>query len=208
MAQKTNLKAAPRARTGSGLLKQMRREGWLPSVIYGRGAENLNLKVDAKTFAEVIAHSSSENIVVNLEIEGEGTRLAFLQAIQHDPLTGAALHADFLAIDSKTEITAHIPAHLVGEAPGVKAGGVVEQYLHALEITCLPDQLPETIDIDISGLQLGDSLHIGDVKYPAGVKPAQPAEVVIIHIGRAGAGSTETETAAEGAEAAPAAAAE
>ncbi len=208
MAQKTNLKAAPRARTGSGLLKQMRREGWLPSVIYGRGAENLNLKVDAKTFAEVIAHSSSENIVVNLEIEGEGTRLAFLQAIQHDPLTGLALHADFLAIDSKTEITAHIPAHLVGEAPGVKAGGVVEQYIHALEITCLPDQLPETIDIDISGLQLGDSLHVGDVKYPEGVKPAQPAEVVIIHIGRAGSGSTETETAGEeGAEAAPAVAA-
>ena len=196
MAQKTNLKAAPRARTGSGLLKQMRREGWLPSVIYGRGTDNMNLKVDAKTFAEVIAHSSSENIVVNLEIEGEGTRLAFLQAIQHDPLTGAALHADFLAIDSKTEITAHIPAHLVGEAPGIKAGGVVEQYIHALEITCLPDQLPETIDIDISGLQLGESLHVGDVKYPAGVRPTQPAEVVIIHIGRAGSGATETEAAA------------
>jgi large subunit ribosomal protein L25 len=141
---------------------------------------------------------------VNLDIEGEGTRLAFLQAIQHDPLTGAALHADFLAIDSKTEITAHIPAHLVGEAPGVKTGGVVEQYIHALEITCLPDQLPETIDIDISGLQLGDSLHVGDVKYPAGVKPTQPAEVVIIHIGRAGSGSTEAETGTEGA--APAAA--
>lgn len=199
MAQKTNLKAAPRARTGSGLLKQMRREGWLPSVIYGRGTENMNLKVDAKTFAEVIAHSSSENIVVNLEIEGEGTRLAFLQAIQHNPLTGAALHADFLAIDGKTEITAHIPAHLVGEAPGIKAGGVVEQYIHALEITCLPDQLPETIDIDISTLQLGDSLHIGDVKYPAGVRPTQPAEVVIIHIGRAGSGATEAEASSGGA---------
>ncbi|MFZ9937425.1 MAG: 50S ribosomal protein L25 [Luteolibacter sp.] len=196
MAQKTNLKAAPRARTGSGLLKQMRREGWLPSVIYGRGTDNMNLKVDAKTFAEVIAHSSSENIVVNLEIESEGTRLAFLQAIQHDPLTGKALHADFLAIDSKTEITAHIPAHLVGEAPGIKAGGVVEQYIHALEITCLPDQLPETIDIDISGLQLGESLHVGDVNYPDGVRPTQPAEVVIIHIGRAGSGATATESAA------------
>ena len=202
MAKNTTLKAAPRARTGSGLLKQMRREGWLPSVIYGRGAENKNLKVDAKTFAEVIAHSSSENIVVNLEIEGEGTRLAFLQAIQHDPLSGAALHADFLAIDSKTEITAHIPARLVGEAPGVKAGGVVEQYIHAIEITCLPDQLPDTIDIDISALQLGDSLHIGDVKYTQGVKPTQPAEVVIIHIGRAGGAEEPAATA----EAAPAAA--
>jgi large subunit ribosomal protein L25 len=200
MAKKTTLKAAPRARTGSGLLKQMRREGWLPSVIYGRGTANKNLKVDAKTFAEVIAHSSSENIVVNLEIEGEGAHMAFLQAIQHDPLTGAALHADFLAIDSKTAITAHIPAHLVGEAPGVKAGGVIEQYIHALEITCLPDQLPESIDIDVSGLGLGDSLHISDVKYPEGVRPTQPGEVVVIHIGRSGGGAAAETTEAEGAE--------
>lgn len=202
MAKKTTIKAAPRARTGSGRLKQMRSEGWLPSVIYGRGMENQNLKVDAKTFAEVIAHSSSENIVVNLEIEGEGTRLAFLQAIQHDPLSGAALHADFLSIDSKTEITAHIPAHLVGEAPGVKAGGVIEQYVHAIEITCLPDDLPETIDVDISSLELGASLHIGEIQYPKGVRPTHASDVVIVHIGRAGSGAESTEASAEAAPAA------
>lgn len=202
MAKKTTLKAATRARTGSGRLNQMRREGWLPSVIYGRGVDNRNLKVDAKSFAELIAHSSSENIVVNLEVEGEGTRLAFLQSIQHDPLSGAALHADFLAIDHNTEITAHIPAHLHGEAPGVKAGGVIEQYVHAIEITCLPDDLPETIEIDISGLQLGDSLHIGEATYPKGCKPTHAADVVIVHIGRAGSAVEETTAAAT--EAAPA----
>jgi large subunit ribosomal protein L25 len=202
MAKKTTLKAAPRARTGSGRLNQMRREGWLPSVIYGRGAANLNLKVDAKSFGELLARSSSENIIVNLEIDGEGTRLAFLQAIQHDPLSGKALHADFLAIDNQTEITAHIPAHLNGDAPGVKAGGVVEQYVHALEITCLPDDLPETIELDISNLQLGDSLHVGEVTYPKGVRPTHAADVVIVHIGRAGAGS---EPEAEATEATPAA---
>lgn len=202
MAKKTTLKAAPRARTGSGRLNQMRREGWLPSVIYGRGAANLNLKVDAKSFGELLARSSSENIVVNLEIDGEGTRLAFLQAIQHDPLSGAALHADFLAIDSKTEITAHIPAHLNGEAPGVKAGGVIEQYVHALEITCLPDDLPETIELDISKLELGDSLHVGEVTYPKGVRPTHAADVVIVHIGRAGSGA-EAEVATTEAAATP-----
>jgi large subunit ribosomal protein L25 len=195
MATKTSIQAAPRARTGSGRLNQMRREGWLPSVVYGRGTENKNLKINAKSFAEVMAHSSSENIVVNLEIDGEGTRLAFLQAVQHDPITGHMLHADFLAIDSKTEITAHIPAHLHGEAPGVKAGGVIEQYVHAIEITCLPDDLPETIHIDISNLQLGDSLHLGDITYPSGVRPTHAAEVVIVHIGRAGAGVVETPAA-------------
>jgi large subunit ribosomal protein L25 len=195
MAKKTSLKAAPRARTGSGRLNQMRREGWLPSVIYGRGTENKNLKVDAKTFSELLAHSSSENILVNLDVEGEGTRLAFLQSVQHDPLSGAALHADFLSIDEKTEITAHIPAHLNGEPVGVKAGGVLEQYVHAIEITCLPNDLPETIEIDVTGLGEGASLHIGDVTYPSGVRPTHAAEVVIAHIGKTGAGVSETATA-------------
>jgi large subunit ribosomal protein L25 len=196
MATKQSLKAAPRARTGSGRLNQMRREGWLPSVIYGRKAENKNLKVDAKAFAELLAHSTSDNILINLDIEGEGTRLAFLQAIQHDAISGAALHADFLAIDDNTEITAHIPVHLNGEAAGVKAGGVVEQYVHTLEIVCLPNDLPDTIEVDISDLALGASLHISELGLPKGVKATHAGEVVVAHLGVPGAGIVEEAPAA------------
>ena len=196
MAKKTTLKAAPRLRTGSGRLNQMRREGWLPSVIYGKGTENINLKVDAKTFADVLARSSSENIIVNLEIEGQGTRLAFLQSIQHDPMSGKALHADFRSIDDNTAITAHIPTHLNGESAGVKAGGLIEQYVHAIEITCLPDDLPETLEVDISALQVGDSLHIGDITYPSGVKPTHAADVVVAHIGKPSSAISEDAAAA------------
>jgi large subunit ribosomal protein L25 len=191
MAKKTSLKAAPRARTGSGRLNQMRREGWVPSVIYGRGTENINLKVDAKTFADVLAHSSSENILVNLEIEGHGTRLAFLQAIQHDSLSGITLHADFREIDENTPIVAHIPTHLNGECVGVKAGGLVEQYVHAIEISCLPNDLPETIEVDISSLEIGASLHIGDITLPAGVRATHAAEVVVAHVGKPAAAISE-----------------
>ncbi|MES2476738.1 MAG: 50S ribosomal protein L25 [Verrucomicrobiota bacterium] len=196
MAKKTSLKAAPRLRTGSGRLNQMRREGWVPSVIYGKGTENINLKVDAKTFTELLAHSSSENILVNLDIEGHGTRLAFLQSVQHDSLSGVTLHADFRAIDEKTAITAHIPTHLNGESAGVKAGGLVEQYVHAIEITCLPNDLPETIEVDISGMQIGESLHIGDITYPAGVKATHAADVVVAHIGKPAAAISEAATPA------------
>ena len=196
MATKQSLKAAPRARTGSGRLNQMRREGWLPSVIYGRKADNKNLKVDAKAFAELLAHSTSDNILINLDIEGEGTRLAFLQAIQHDAISGAALHADFLAIDDNTEITAHIPVHLNGEAAGVKSGGVVEQYVHTLEIVCLPNDLPDTIEVDISGLELGASLHISELGLPKGVKATHAGEVVVAHLGVPGAGVVEEAPAA------------
>lgn len=191
MAKKTSLKAAPRARSGTGRLKQMRREGWVPSVIYGKGTENINLKVDAKTFAELLAHSSSENILVNLDIEGHGVRLAFLQSIQHDSLSGITLHADFRAIDENTAITAHIPTHLNGESVGVKAGGLVEQYVHAIEITCLPNDLPETIEVDISSMEIGASLHIGDIKFPTGVKATHAADVVVAHIGKPAAAVSE-----------------
>jgi large subunit ribosomal protein L25 len=184
MAKKITLKAAPRLRSGSGKLKQMRREGWLPSVVYGRGVENSNLKIDAKTFAELLAHSSSDSLLINLDVEGQGVRSVFLKTIQHDSLTGHAVHVDFLAVDDKTEITANIPVHLIGEAIGVKGGGILEQYAHTLEITCLPDALPDTIDVNIATLQLGESLHIGDLKLPAGVKATHAAEVVVAHIGK------------------------
>ena len=191
MAKKTSLQAAPRARSGTGRLKQMRREGWVPSVIYGKGTENINLKVDAKTFTELLAHSSSENILVNLDIEGHGVRLAFLQSVQHDSLSGITLHADFRAIDENTAITAHIPTHLNGESIGVKAGGLVEQYVHAIEITCLPNDLPETIEVDISAMEIGASLHIGDIKFPSGVKATHAADVVVAHIGKPAAAVSE-----------------
>ena len=84
----------------------------------------------------------------------------------------------------------------------MKLGGVIEQYIHAIEITCLPDDLPETIEVDISGLALGDSLHLGDIKYPKGVRPTHAAEVVVVHIGKPGAGVEEA--AAPAAEAAKA----
>lgn len=197
MATKTNIQAETRARSGSGVLKKLRREGLLPSVIYGKGLENINLKIDAKVFRDILANSSSDNIVVNLEIDGKESRLAFLKDVQYDALTGYALHADFRAIDSDTEITAQIPAQLNGTAPGIKSGGVVEQYVHAIEITCLPNDLPETIEINISNMELGDSLHLGDIAFPAGVKHTLNDDVVVVHIGKAGAGADEIEAADE-----------
>ena len=200
MAKTKTLKAAPRARTGSGVLKQMRREGWIPSVIYGRGVESHNLKVDAATFKDLLAHSTSENILINLDIEGEGTRLAFLKSVQHHPITGAALHVDFLAIDNNTEITAQIPVHFHGECAGVKEGGIVEQFLHSLEITCLPNDLPESIDADISAMLIGDALHIGDIKFSSGVSPTGAADVVVAHITKPAAAVSEGAAGEEAAE--------
>lgn len=179
MAKPQTLKATERTRTGSGVLKQMRREGYVPSVIYGGGAENKNVKVDAKTFGDMLKHAASDSILVNLDIEGSGTQLAFLQDVQHNAITGAILHVDFLAVDDKTEIHANLPLELTGEAVGTTHGGFLDQMLHSIEISCRPQDLPEGISADVTALEIGDALHIGEMIFPEGVKPILNDDVVV-----------------------------
>jgi large subunit ribosomal protein L25 len=198
MAKPKTLKATERARTGSGVLKQMRREGFVPSVIYGGGSENKNVKVDAKVFKDMLNHAASDSILVNLDVEGAGTQLAFLQDVQHNAITGQILHVDFLAVDEKTEIHASLPLELTGEAIGVAGGGFLDQMLHSLEISCRPKDLPENISADIAHLDVGDALHIGDITFPEGVKPILNADVVVALVIKARTPLSEDEEAAEG----------
>jgi large subunit ribosomal protein L25 len=198
MAKPQTLKATERNRTGSGVLKQMRREGFVPSVIYGGGVDNKNVKVDSKTFKDMLKNAASDSILVNLDVEGAGTQLAFLQDVQHDAITGAVLHVDFLAVDEKTEIHASLPLGLTGECLGEAQGGFLDQMLHNLEISCRPQDLPESISADVAHLDVGDALHIGDITFPEGVKPILNADVVVALVIKARTPLSEDEEAAEG----------
>lgn len=198
MAKPQTLKADERARTGSGVLKRMRREGFVPSVVYGGGTENQNVKIDAKTLSDMLNHAASDSILVNLDIEGGKTQLAFLQDVQHDRLSGEILHVDFLAVDAKTEITANLPLELEGEAAGVKAGGVMEHMLHSLEVRCLPNDLPESLEADVSALEIGDQLLIGDMALPEGVEATLGDDVVVALVSKARVVKEDEEEAAEG----------
>jgi len=198
MAKPKTLKAAERARTGSGVLKRMRREGSVPSVVYGGGTDNLNVKIDAKTLRDMLNHAASDSILVNLDIEGGKTQLAFLQDVQHDRLSGEILHVDFLAVDAKTEITANLPLELVGESAGVKAGGVLEHMLHSLEVRCLPNDLPESLEADVSALEIGDQLLTGDMTLPDGVTATLGDDVVVALVSKARVVEEEEDEAAEG----------
>jgi large subunit ribosomal protein L25 len=179
MAKTLTLSATTRQRTGSGVLKQMRREGQLPSVVYGKGQENLNIKVDTKTLTDMLAHSASESILVDLEIDGGKPQSAFLQSTQHDALTGALVHADFLSVTEGMVITASLPVEVHGEPEGVKAGGVLEQLIRDLEISCSPKDLPEIIHANIEHLELGDSISISDLDLPEGVTPTLAGDVLV-----------------------------
>ena len=211
MAKTHSLKAEDRTRTGRGVLKRMRREGFIPSVVYGGGSENRNVKVSAKGIREMLADSASTNVLVDLELDGGSSQLAFLKDLQHDPLSGNVLHVDFIAVDDKSEITAQIPVSLVGEAVGVKLGGQLEQMIYSLEIKCLPKDLPETIEGDASELNVGEVLSVGGMNWPEGVSPTLGQDVVValvaktrVALSEAAAGEEEggadADAASEGAE--------
>lgn len=200
MAKTQSLKAETRQRTGSGVLKQMRREGYLPSVVYGKGKDNLNIKVHTKTLTDILAHSASESILVDLEIDGGAAQTAFLQSTQHNALSGALVHADFLAVTEGMKISASIPVELHGEPAGVKTGGILEQLIRDLEISCSPKDLPEIIHANVEQLGVGDSITIGDLELPDGVTPSLASEVLVAIVNESRATKSAGDLEADGAE--------
>ncbi|MFT6180867.1 MAG: large subunit ribosomal protein L25 [Akkermansiaceae bacterium] len=204
MAKTLSLKAATRKRTGSGVLKQMRRDGELPSVVYGKGSENVNIKVNTKELTDLLAHSSSTSILIDLEIDGGSPLTAFLQSTQKNPLSGHLVHADFLAVTKGMKISASIPVELHGEPAGVKSGGIIEQLIRDLEISCSPKDLPERIEASIESLEVGDSLSIGDLDLPEGVEVSLASDVLVAIVNESRVTKSESGEDEEGAEASPA----
>jgi large subunit ribosomal protein L25 len=200
MAKPQTLIAEERARTGSGVLKQMRREGYIPSVVYGGGSDNKNVKVHAKTFRDMLNNAASDSILVTLDLGDSNSQLAFLQDVQQNAITGEILHVDFLAVNQDTSINAALPLELTGEPEGVKAGGLLEQMLHSLDISCLPKDLPEGITADVSALEIGDALHISEVNFPEGVTPTLGGDVVVAILAKTRTAKSEDDEEGEAAE--------
>ena len=150
MATSHSLKAETRA-CGSGNLKQLRSQGLVPGVVYGPGFDNVNIQVDAREFARMLASAVSEHILVALDINGKIVKV-LLKEVQHNPITNACLHVDFQAVTDTTVIHSIVPVILEGDSAGVALGGVLDQTIHELAIICQVKDLPEAITADISGL--------------------------------------------------------
>lgn len=167
------LKAYQRSQTQRGEVKKLRASGRVPATIYGRQVKPQNLEVNSKEFSDLLHHSVSENLLVDLSVENDAKpkRLALVQEIQHHPLSGHVLHVDFHEVSENETVTVQVPVETTGEAAGVKTGGgVLEHVLFKLKVRCLPKDLPEQILIDVTALEIGKSVHIGEVKAPAGVE--------------------------------------
>ncbi len=179
------LKAYPRALVRRGGVKKLRGSGRVPAVIYGRQAKPQNLEVNAKDFTDLIHRSASENLLVDLSVENDarGRRLALVQEIQHYALDGKVLHVDFHEVAENEKVIVQVPLETTGEAAGVKnSGGVLEHIRFKLKVRCLPKDLPEQLVVDVSHLELGKAIHIGEIKPPAGVEILGDKDIPVIAV--------------------------
>jgi large subunit ribosomal protein L25 len=171
MAKQVKLTAQRREATGRSAIRKLKARGIVPAIVYGGKDKPQPLQVSRRDISLMLSHASGENILVELEITGEkGSRMAMIQEIQHSPVGGDVLHVDFHAVSMDEKIEADVPLEPVGVANGVKNfGGLLEQSLRILEVECLPRDLPDKITVDVSGLNIGDSIHVRDIQLPAGV---------------------------------------
>ena len=179
------LKAFPRSQVQRAEVKKLRAIGRVPATIYGRQAKPQNLEVNSKEFSDLLHHSVSENLLVDLSVENDARakRLALVQEIQHHPIDGKVLHVDFHEVAENEKVTVHVPLETTGEAAGVKnGGGVLEHVLFKLKVRCLPKDLPEQIVVDVSHLEIGKAIHIGDIKAPAGVEILGDKHISVISV--------------------------
>src|SRR5437870_13399077 len=171
MAKQVKLKAEPRASVGRSAVRKLKARGVIPAIIYGGKDKPQPLQVSARDINAMMSHASGENVLVELEIAGEkSNRTALVQEIQHSPVGGDILHIDFHAISMDETIQAEVPLEPSGVPNGVKNfGGLLEQSLRSLAVECLPRDLPDRVTVDVSGLNIGDSIHVRDIQLPTGV---------------------------------------
>ena len=199
MAQQVKLKAEKRTVVGRNAIKKIKAQGLVPGVIYGSQGEPITLQVEARALTNVLAHALSEHVLVELEIaDGSQStnRLALIQEVQHHPLRPELLHVDFHAVSATEKITSEVPIEAVGDALGVRTfGGLLEHSLRTLEVECFPQDLPEIVRIDVTNLNIGESLHVRDIPLPSGVESLTPADLTVVSVVASRVGEEVVETA-------------
>ncbi len=162
------LEVSMRTTTGKGASHQLRAEGRIPAILYGRGMETYPVTLKPEELKKILTTGARENTLIALKVSGPGSdkighKIVMLKDLQMNPVKGTYMHADFYAVAMDEKIEVEVPIHLVGKAEGVKAGGILEQPRREVKVRCLPTEIPEFLEVDVTALQIGDSLHVKDM---------------------------------------------
>jgi len=212
MAEAIELKAWARQSSGKGGARQVRRDGRIPGILYGGREDPQNIALDSKAISKQIQTGHFQSTIFTLDVEGTKTRV-IPRGVQLDPVRDFPIHVDFMRLAKDALVTVDVPVHFLNEAasPGLKRGGVLNIVRHDIPVRCPADTIPDHFDVDLTGLEIGDSIHISAVAMPAGVSPTITDRdfTVATIAGRAseeaaGAGEAEGAEAGEAEGAAPA----
>ncbi|MCM8800922.1 MAG: 50S ribosomal protein L25 [Candidatus Omnitrophica bacterium] len=181
------LEVEKRQQLGKSEVRDLRQKGYIPAIIYGQGKESLPVKVSHKQFIQLVhQYHNIENMIINLRIKDEvrqKSRACLIKEIQYDPVDGDITHIDFNQISLTKEIKVNIPIKTKGQPIGVKQeGGSLEHILWEVEVECLPTDIPEHIEVDVSQLKIGEAIHIKDISFPKGVRVLNDPEAIVVSV--------------------------
>jgi large subunit ribosomal protein L25 len=194
--ERLGLQAVAR-KPGKGTAKSLRREGRVPGVLYGKTQDPVHVAVSHRELEKATTTHAGFNVMLDLNVDGAGDFVARIREYKADPLTRKFTHVDFQVIDLTQKLRVEIPVTLTGEPEGVKEGGVLMQNRRTLDIECLPTNIPDEIVVDVSALNIGDSIHIRDVALPEGAEVQDDLDLTVVTV-TAPTKVEEPETPAEG----------
>ena len=180
---KSVLNVETRVRTGKGGSRKVRQDGLVPAVVYGKGVEALNLRLDPKALQQAVATEAGWNTLITLKGDGPFDGLVvILKDMQIDAIRRNPTHVDFLAIDLKKTLAVMVPVQPVGKAQGEVEGGTLQLIRHELEVYCLPTNIPTSIEIDVTALNVGEGIHIDEVSFPEGVESQHDVNFTVLTV--------------------------
>ena len=180
---KSELQVLPRNEAGKGVARTLRREGLVPAVVYGKGMDPCSITVDPKALQQAVSTEAGWNTLITLKGDGPfDGKVVLLKVMQVDAIRRDILHADFNEVDLKKKIHVMVPVNAIGTPEGVKMGGTLSVVRHELEVICLPTNIPKSIDIDVSAMDVGDVFHVDDLEVEGGVEVPHDVNFTILTV--------------------------
>jgi large subunit ribosomal protein L25 len=197
-----NLNAKARSDAGTGFARKLRQSGQIPAIIYGHSRQPQSLAIDTRELERLLERVAAASTVIELSIDGRSAR-TLIREIQRHPVKRSILHVDFQELVAGEKVTVSIPLVFVGSAEGVREGGILDQVMHELRIRVDPSSIPNHVDVDVSPLVIGHSIHVGELSIPAGVEVLDEEDATVCTVSAPRASETPAAGVAVVPEAAP-----